>query len=134
SQDTRLAEEQLALCQRELLRLRLEKAETQVKLERRKGTKEASGEVRASIADLQDRLAVLTAQENVLRDEQERLLDRSPAERKLDSNLAGLSIEMELTEAATRRLAAAVEDLSIELLAPSRVRMLERAQAPGTQR
>jgi hypothetical protein len=90
--------------------------------------------VHKEIAQLEDRLAVLISQEKVLDEELERMTlhlrrdDLSSVRNTLD--LDALKDEIAQVEDKARLVAQEVEALSIELRAPSRIRLVEQAVVP----
>jgi hypothetical protein len=116
------------------LKLRLEKAEVETLLARRK---EAAGPlsdaVRKEIARLDDRLAVAMARQKVVDQELERVSPGSPnrqlvTRRKLD--LTEMTSEIAMLEESSRKVAAEVERLNVELGAPPRALTIEDATPP----
>jgi hypothetical protein len=128
--EKRLREEQVSSCRRELLRVKLERVASEVKLERQKAAKKtAEGDVKR-VGELEESVAVLAAQEKALRDEDARLLakvDRKKPHR-VAIDLEPVRDEIALAEAAAKKIGAEVEKLNIELQAPPRVRLLEKAE------
>jgi hypothetical protein len=118
------------------VKLRLERAEAETILARRKKVERAPLDViHKEIAQLEDRLAVLISQEKGLDEELERMtLHLRRDNSSLVSNtldLAALKDEIAQVENKARQVASEVETLSIELRAPSRVRLIERAVVPS---
>jgi hypothetical protein len=113
------------------LKLRLDRAEAETLLERRRKLAGAQTEpVRKEIAQLEDRLAVLTAHERVL---QEAIQEVASDKHRSDASaldLRELEDEISQMEGASRKIAAEVEALNIELDASPRVRIIEQAVAP----
>jgi len=114
------------------LKLRLDRAEAETVLARRK--KAAGAETdprRKEIAQLEDRLAVLTAHEKVLQEE----LEHVSRERQNAAAVQGLDLEdlkedIAQMQDVARKVGAEVEALNIELEAPPRVRVIEEAVPP----
>src|SRR5262249_19617974 len=119
--------QQLSACKSELFRIRLEKVAVETKLGRRKAANEPGDEARKAIAELEEGLAVVRAQEDVLKQEEHRLLNEARLPRRTTVDLSSIRQEIELAEATARRIGAEVEALNVELQAPPRVRMLEQA-------
>jgi hypothetical protein len=113
------------------LKLRLDRAEAETILGRRqKAANRETDPVRKEIALLEDRLAILTAQDTVLQDELSQVAGkkRSAVEASLD--LMELNDEIAQMEDAARKVGAEVETLNIELEAPPRVQIIENAVPP----
>jgi hypothetical protein len=111
------------------LKLRLQRAEVETILARRKKATQTDA-IRSEVAHLEDRLAVVTAQEAVLRDELEQLAREQHTFTVNRLDLTEMKDEVAALEDASRKIGAEVEKLNIELLAPPRIRVLERAVAP----
>jgi hypothetical protein len=115
------------------VKFRLERAETETLLARRKGIAgAATDQVRGKeIAQLEDRLAVLIASQKVLDEELERLIQEMhvAADRGLDQE--DMKDGIAQMEEVTRKIGAEVEALNAELAAPSRIRILEQAVPPS---
>jgi hypothetical protein len=117
------------------VKLRLERAEVATILARRqKAEGAASDSARKELAQMEDRLAVVTSQEKVLDQELENMNrhvrhgDLSSVSHTLD--LATLKDEIVQVEDAARQVGKEVETLTIELRAPSRIRLIEQAAVP----
>jgi hypothetical protein len=122
--------QELSACKSELLRIRLEKVASETKLKRRKAAKEPGDETRKAIAELEEGLAVLSAQEDVLKREERRLLDEPRTVIRQSVDLSSIREEIEAAEAVARRIGAEVEKLNVELQAPPRIRVIEMAAIP----
>jgi polysaccharide biosynthesis transport protein len=112
------------------VKLRLDRADAETLLERRqKAANRETDLVRKEITQLEERLAILIAQERVLQDELNQVTGkkRSAAEGSLD--LKSLNDEIAQMEEAARKVGAEVESLNIELAAPPRVRIIDNAEA-----
>ena len=113
------------------VQLRLEQSEAETLLARRKKAEGATTDPsRQEIARLEDRLAVLIAGQKVIDEELERLTQemRGTVGRELD--LAAAKEDIAQMEDASRKIAAEVEALSVELEAPPRIRTIDDAVAP----
>jgi hypothetical protein len=126
----RLRAEQLSACRRELLRVRLERAASETRLARRKAAKEPGDEARKAIDSLEEGVAVLDAQEKVLKEEEARLVVEPRASNRARLDLNAIRQEIAAGEAVAGRIGAEIEVLNVELQAPPRVRLLERAEVP----
>jgi hypothetical protein len=121
----------------ERLKLRLDQAEAETLLARRKGAPgPASDAVKKEIAQLEDRLAVITARQKVVDRELDRLShdgsNRQPVtRRKLD--LTDANREIAILEETHRKVGEEVEKLNVELGAPPRIRTIEDAAPPKTR-
>jgi hypothetical protein len=110
------------------VKLRLDQAEARTLLARRKQAAGAQADpIRKEIAQLEDRLAVLTEQEKVLDEEENK------AVRQHKSAAPALDLKMEIeaitqAEAAVRRLGELINALDIERHAPGRIAVLALAQ------
>jgi hypothetical protein len=117
------------------VKLRLERAEAETILVRRKAEGAASDSARKELVQIEDRIAVLTAQEKVLDEEVENMTlhlrrdDFRSVSNTLD--LAALKDEIDQVKNAAQRVAQEVEALTIELGAPSRIRLIEQAVVPS---
>ncbi len=129
SKKKHLLEEEISDCRRQALRVRLEKVVLENKLERRKSAKDDSDEARKAIAELESGLTGLTAQEKLLEKEEGRLRDtlRSQSRASLDLNM--IQEEIESAASAGRQVGLAIEQMKIEISAPVRVKLIERAEA-----
>jgi hypothetical protein len=112
-------------------KLRLDRAEAETLLGRRQNAaNRESDAVRKEIAQLEDRLAILTAHEKVL---QEELKEVSREQRNSTSNaldLKEMNEEVAQMEAAALTVGSELEALNIALSAPPRVRVIENATPP----
>ena len=114
------------------VKLRLERAEAETLLARRKGVPgAATDQVRSKeIAQLEDRLDVLSAGQKVLDEELEKL-ERPSHDLRLtaDQNvdLKAINDDIAESEDTSRKLGAKLEALAVELEAPPRVRLIEDA-------
>jgi hypothetical protein len=120
--------QQLSACKSELFQIRLEKVAAETKLGRRKAANGPGDEARKAIAELEEGLAVVRAQEDVLKEEEHRLLNEAHLQRRSAVDLSSIRQEIELAEATAGRIGAEVEALKVELQAPPRIRMLARAE------
>ena len=115
----------------ERLKLRLEQAEAETLLARRKEVAgSATDAVRKEIAELEDRLAVVMARQKVLDRELEEVTRNSsirPQVVRAKRDLAGMRTEIASFEESARMISAEIERLNIELSAPSRARTIEEA-------
>jgi uncharacterized protein involved in exopolysaccharide biosynthesis len=128
SERYQLRAEQLSACDRELLRIRLERAASETRLARRKAAKEPGDEALKAIDHLEESLAVLDAQEKFLKEEAAGLVISNKTRTSVDLN--SLRQEIASAEEIAGRIGAEVEVLNIELMAPPRVRLLEKAEPP----
>jgi hypothetical protein len=114
------------------VKLRLERAEAETLLARRKEVPgSATDPVRSKeIAQIEDRLAVLSAGQKVLDEELEQASNemRGAADQSLD--LKAMIDEIAQVEDASRMIGAEVEALNVELEAPARIRLIEDAVSP----
>jgi hypothetical protein len=115
------------------VQLRLEKAEAETLLARRQKAPGAAAEpVRTEIQHLEERLAIIGAREKVLRGELEGI--RQEVRKLIQSpyalELAALKEEVSQIEEATRKVAAEIEALDLEMQVPPRVRILEKPSVP----
>ncbi len=114
---------------RESLRVKLEKGEAEALLEVKKAAKDGGDDARKAIAALEERLTVLAKQERLLAEDKSRLYAESHS---LD--LAAMDKEasrdhIHPSEEIARLVGAEVEALKLELEAPNRVQLVERAMA-----
>jgi succinoglycan biosynthesis transport protein ExoP len=112
-------------------KLRLDRAAAETVLGRRqKAANRETDPVRKEIAQLEDRLAILTAEDKVLQDELSQAAGkkRSAVEGALD--MKSLNDEIAQMEEAARKVGAEVETLNIELEAPPRVQIIDNAVPP----
>lgn len=122
------------------VRLRLERAEAETLLERRKGTARsvsvteatASEATRKDIRGLEERIAVLGSRQRALDEELERFARerREAAVQELD--LEGNKLEIAQIEDTARKIVAEVEALTVELEAPPRIRVIDEAAPTGS--
>jgi uncharacterized protein involved in exopolysaccharide biosynthesis len=111
---------------------RMERAEIETLLERRKSAGGAAADAaRKEIPQLEDRLAVLTAGQKVVDEELERLAEEMHSTTIHVLELKGLQDEIAQIEETYRKIAAEVEALNVELEAPRRIRMLDEATVPN---
>ncbi len=113
------------------VKLRIERAEAETILARRKGAPGAGNDpVRKEIAQIEERLAVLSAGQKVLDEELERVSHEmhGAADRGLDE--AALKEDIAHLEDSARKVAAEVEALNVELAVPPRIRIIEDAVPP----
>jgi hypothetical protein len=111
------------------IKLRMERAEVETLLERRKKAGGAAADAaRKEIPQLEDRLAVLTAGQKVLDEELERLAVEMHGTTVHVLDLKSEQDEVAQMEEAARKIAAEVEALSVEIQAPPRVRQIDRAK------
>jgi len=111
------------------VKLRLERSEAETLLARRKGVPgAATDQVRSKeIAQFEDRLAVLSAGQEVLDEELERLSHeiRGAANQELDRK--AMNDDIARLEEVSRKIGAEVEALNVQLQAPPRIRVIEEA-------
>jgi hypothetical protein len=114
------------------LQLRLEQAEAETLLERRKKADGAASEpARKEIAQLEDRVAILTASQKVVDEEMERLIHQMHGAARRELALKGNEEEIAQMEEVMRKIGAEVEALNIEIMAPSRIKLVDEAVATG---
>ncbi len=115
----------------QLIKHRMERAEVEALLERRKNAGGAAADAaRREMPQLEDRLAALIAGQKVLDEELERLAeDRNEANRR-ELELRDVKEDIAQMQEAYRKISAEVEALSIELDAPPRIRLIDEASAP----
>jgi hypothetical protein len=112
------------------LTLRLDRARTETLLARKpKEPRDQTEQDRKEIAQFEEHLAVLTAQEKVLQEAHEEVTraTRKSADNQLD--LAELTADIAAMEDTYRKVSAEIEALNRELEAPPDVRVLEYAVA-----
>jgi len=110
--------------------VRLERAEAETILERRKKARgAASDQGRKEIDQIEERLAVLDARGKVM-DEYLSFLRAHLGQEPNSADLAEAKDEIAQVEASARRVGAEVEALAVELNAPPRVRVIETAAMP----
>jgi hypothetical protein len=113
------------------LKLRLDRAAAETVLGRRqKAANRETDPVHKEIAQLEDRLAVLTAQDKVLQDELSQVADKKRSAVEASLEVKELNDEIAQMENAARKVGAEVESLNIELAAPPRVQIIENALPP----
>jgi hypothetical protein len=113
------------------LKLRLDHAAAETVLGRRqKAANRETDPVRKEIAQLEDRLAVLTAQDKVFQDELSQVAGKKRSAVEASLVLMELNDEIAQLENAARKVGAEVETLNIELGAPPRVRIIDNAVPP----
>jgi uncharacterized protein involved in exopolysaccharide biosynthesis len=115
------------------VQIRLDRAEVETLLARRKPSAAASDQVRKEIGQLDDRLAVLTAREKEANEQMGRLHLETSAATIPTLDLTLLDDDVALIKDVARKVGAEIEALNIELEAPPRIRMIEDA-VPPTQR
>ncbi len=126
----RLAED-LADCRTKQFEIALQKASLKARIAARKtdGSK-------ADTSPLDEELAGFEAQDKVILAEVNRLEEEIRAAQNANSptlDLAAERMEITLKEQAFRTIGKEIEELSIELQAPSRVRLMEKAVPPKTR-
>jgi hypothetical protein len=112
--------------------LRMDRAEAEAMLLRRKQNEASSGEQgRKEIAQLEDRVAALDARRKVLDREVDLLAKkmRSASQRVELLDLADYEDDLKQIQLAADKIGAALEELNIELQAPPRVRLIEPAES-----
>jgi uncharacterized protein involved in exopolysaccharide biosynthesis len=113
------------------VQLRLERAEAETLLARRKKSAAADTDpIRKEIAQLEDRLAVVTARQTVLDDELERVTHQMRGSSVQALDLKEIQEDIAHMQDAYRKVSAEIEALNIELEAPPRVRVIEDAVSP----
>ena len=117
------------------VKLPLDRAETETLLGRRRTSAGAQTDhVRKEIAQLEDLLAVLTAQEKVLNDQLKQTAGEiwKPAGQELDLETHKAEIAL-MEDVFSGKILAEIEALNVELGAAPRVRLIEDAVAPRTR-
>jgi vacuolar-type H+-ATPase subunit I/STV1 len=109
------------------IKQRIERAEIETLLERRKKTGGATDAARPGILQLEDRLAVVTAGQKVVDEELDRLAEEMHGSTIHVLDLKGMKDEIAQLEEVRRKIAAEVEALNVELEAPPRIRLLDMA-------
>jgi len=110
------------------VKLLLERAEAETLLARRKKAVGVPTEpVRKEIAQIEDRLAVLTARQTVLDEELSRVKLEMREAANQDLDLSALKDDITQMENSNRKVGAEVEALNTELAAPPRIRIIEEA-------
>jgi hypothetical protein len=108
------------------------KAEALLKL-RRKSEARSSEQSRKEIAQLQVQLTVLEAQQNAIQHELELSVDQmqktTDRERASDLDLSEYQDDLKQLQIAADKIGATLEELNVELQAPPRVMLVERAEA-----
>jgi polysaccharide biosynthesis transport protein len=113
------------------IRLRLEQAEVETVLERRKKAEGAATvPARAEIAQLEDQLSILAARQRVVDGELGRLISEMSGQTTNALDLNAMKDEIAQLEEAMRKVAAENEAMSVELDGPPRVRIIELAALP----
>ncbi len=113
------------------VQLRLERAEAETLLARRKNAAGAANDQgRKEIGQIEDRLAVLNARGNVLDEEVEKVRDRFKREPNR-GELEALKDDIAQMEESSRRVGAEIQAMLAELNAPPRIRRIEDAALPG---
>ena len=101
------------------VKLRIERAEAETILARRKGAPGAGNDpVRKEIAQIEDRLAVLSAGQKVLDEELERVSHEIHGAGDRDLDLESVKDDIAQMEDSSRKVSAEVEALNVELQAP----------------
>jgi uncharacterized protein involved in exopolysaccharide biosynthesis len=114
--------------------LQLERAEAETLLvRRRKSAGAETDSVGKEIAQLEDQLAALTAQEKVLNDQLKETADEIWKSANQELALEPLKAEIAVMEETYRKVVAEVEARTIELGVPPRVRLIEDAVVPRTR-
>jgi hypothetical protein len=113
------------------IKQRIERAEIETLLERRKKAGGTTDADRQEILRLEDRLAVVTAGQKVVDQELERLAEEMHGSTIHVLDLKSVEDEIALLEETRRKVAAEVEALTLELQAPPRIRLLDMAVPPG---
>jgi hypothetical protein len=113
-------------CERDLRRVRLEKAAAQARLDRRKADKQGG----APIAELEEGLAVLEVQEKYLSEEADDLRRKDQEQTRYSLELETLREEIDHIERTVRQIGEQTERLAVELQAPKRVKILHLAEVP----
>jgi capsular polysaccharide biosynthesis protein len=113
------------------VQLRMERAEAETLLARRKQSAVASAEaMQKEIAQLQDKVAVLTAHQKVLDEELAHVMSESTSTTITTPDVRPMLTEIAQLEETSRKVSDELEALSIELQAPPRVRTIEDAVPP----
>jgi hypothetical protein len=114
------------------VKLRLDRAEAETLLERRKKSEGAQADAtRKEIAAIEEQLAVLNARQRVLDEELERFAHEMQAAAVQELDTKATEHEIELMEHAARNVAVEVEALNVELEAPPRIRIIDLAAPHG---
>jgi hypothetical protein len=125
--------EDLAQLRKELLRVRLEKVGTQARLNHRKSA--AGGNDKATLAKLEEEIAVLTAQEKLLEKDLSSLKEQAERIAVVEANkkesLRSLQEQIMAEEQFVEKLADNVRTCQVELRAMPRIRVLQKAEAPS---
>ncbi len=109
----------------------MEQAKAETLLARRKqSTGSQSEQLRKEIAELEEKLAVLAAQQKVVETELEQVMRESPKPATQPADVLRLEDEIAQLEQTSRQVANEVEALNVELQAPPRVRTVEDAVPP----
>jgi hypothetical protein len=121
--------QQMGECATRRLEVRLQRAEAEVRLERIKENRDAAAA--GELNQLEERIAVLTAQDDELKEETARiegLLAESRAINRESAELDKLREEIAVSEKLTRAIGEEIERLSIELDGPPAVVLIEQAE------
>jgi hypothetical protein len=118
------------------VKLRLERAEAETILARRKKAEGSATDLaRKEMAQIEDRLAVVIAQEKVLDQELGRVVHelRADGSQTLSNELDRTALKDEIAQMgeAAHKVADEVEAMNVELEAPPRVRLIEEAVPPS---
>jgi hypothetical protein len=114
--------------------LTLERVKAEALLKwRRKSESRSSDQAQKEIAQLQDQLVVLEAQQKAIQHELELSVDQmqktSDRERASDLDLTEYQDDLKQIQLAATKIGAALEELNVELQAPPRVTLVEKAEA-----
>jgi RNA polymerase sigma factor (sigma-70 family) len=124
--------EDLAQFRKELLRVRLEKVGAQARLKHRKSVER--GDDKATLAKLEEEIAVFAAQEKLLKKDISSLNERTErlanAEANEREDLSSLRKQIAAEEKFNDDLADRIRIEQVELNAGPRVRLLQKAEAP----
>jgi chromosome segregation ATPase len=108
---------------------RLDRAEAETLLARRKKAADKTEPIRKEIAQLEDRLAILTAQQKVVDEELEGVARQKHSHATLELDRKEITDEITQLEHTAVKIGAEIEALSVELTSPPRVRVIEEAVA-----
>jgi hypothetical protein len=127
--------QQLADIKRDLLRNRRESAAARSKLDRHKNSR--TDEERTAVAVLEETIAVLEGREKVLKEDEREL--RQTAQEMSDRSenvleLEGEQMELEVMSERAREILSELEVSKIELEAPHRIQVIQRAVASAQAR
>jgi uncharacterized protein involved in exopolysaccharide biosynthesis len=131
--DRQRAEEDLALCDRETLHVQADRTTAELKLSRRQTRKDPDEATRKAIADLEEEVAVLNAQEKFWERQRARLVEQTRAGARRNIDIRMLQREIDSARRALEPLSEEIEAMKIEISAPSRVRLMERAEIARPQ-